>query len=216
MFPLIPILIGVGIAVAAAGAVAAAIVIFGEEAQGARIALLGPRMSGKSTLRNALEGGDISGEYLQTHMTEKVKGSIRMKDLNLNVSVTDPSGSWEQAAEHLRTAKEADVIVYIYDLQRVKHDGTYREHAERGARHIMNWRDSGDLSEKVRIVLVGTHLDEDPDRHLPGYLDQLRQRKTEKLIKRLLLPDSNLYVNLLDKDNMDAVLYSIGMQAGAR
>lgn len=125
--------------------------------KGKKIAVLGERYSGKTTLLEFLTKGELPQEYVQTLVTESVKGKrLAMGDLKLSLKETsDVSGGHDAIEEWRRLHDSSDIVLYLVnaarlDLQRVKWD----------LEKIESWRKA--LEKKPKLLVIVTHLDLDP------------------------------------------------------
>ena len=210
----IPIGIAVAVAVAAAGA-ATALKVFGNKAKHAKVAVLGPRKAGKTTLGQFLESGTITADYVASRGTEKHRGEILMKDLKLKVLFATPGGDKEQYAAWLESAKSAKVVVFMFDLSRLN-EKAYAKEALKGAKNIQNWVQTEALQANTKIIVVGTHRDQQPNGGHSNHFQQTSNHPTVREINRRLKPVESCYVSLIRPEGQDNVLYTIGMAAGDR
>lgn len=125
--------------------------------KGKKVAVLGERYSGKTTLLEFLTKGELPQEYVQTLLTESVKGKrLAMGDLKLDLKETsDVSGSRDAIEEWRKLHNTSDIVLYLVnakdmDIQRVKRD----------LGKIESWRNI--QGKKPKFLVIVTHLDLDP------------------------------------------------------
>jgi signal recognition particle receptor subunit beta len=210
----IPIGIAIAVAVAAAGA-ATAFKVFGSEAKNAKVAVLGPRKAGKTTLGHYLESGTITAEYVASRGTEKHRGEIMMKDLKLKVVFATPGGDKEQYAAWLESATSAKVVVFMFDLSRLN-EKAYAKEALKGAKNIQNWVQTEALQANTKIIVVGTHRDQQPQGGDANHFQQTSNHPTVREINRRLKPVESCYVSLMRPEGQNDVLFTVGLAAGDR
>jgi hypothetical protein len=169
-----------------------------KNARGKEIAILGPRRSGKSTLATILRSGTVTHEYIETLMTEKLSGDLRMESLSLKVTTQDPGGAKSEYGEWREIHKSARLVCYVIDAHRMlKRDDRYRDLAINGAEHVSIW------GEAKPTVLVLAHIDEatgdasHPD-VIFGHADVQR-------IQALTNAKQRIAVNLMDERDQNRV-----------
>lgn len=202
-------------AVLVAGGIAAAVMVFGKKAKKARVALLGPRMAGKSTLGEYLESGTITKEYLETRGIEIHEARLRMEDLELRVTISSPGGDRDQYGVWLDAARQAHVIVLMIDLARLQ-DPPYVDEVLHAARHIQNWRQSGDIGDEVALLVVGTHRDQIPESGAVAWERSTLALPVLKEVKRRLQPSKTLLLSLYETEGQHLALFEIASAAGKR
>nr|WP_294503899.1 GTPase domain-containing protein [uncultured Rhodopila sp.] len=128
---------------------------------GKKIAVLGPRASGKTTLIKFLLKGELSEEYVATAKPEKFSGKkVVLQDLNLTIEdTTDVPGDRQSHADWERLYKEADFVLYLTDAKMLHAgDQGYENNVRDDMRHIGEWFD--DRKDKPpRFFLIATHCD---------------------------------------------------------
>ena len=212
MIPLI--LVIVAVAVLLAGGAAVAVAIFGSDAKRAHVTLLGPRRVGKTTLGTYLETGKITKAYYETRTAERFDGDIDMGDLELQVRMCSPGGSEDQYRDWLDLAKSAKVIVYMFDVVRLRKDKAHAKQVREGAQQVRLMKTAGDLNKHVRIVVVGTHRDQDTNPGSPSYEAKLAAHPDVVELTRILQPHQTLFVSLHSNKEIEEVLWAVGQEAG--
>ncbi|NML92845.1 Rab family GTPase [Novosphingobium olei] len=132
---------------------------------GKKIAVLGPRASGKTTLITFLLNGELPEEYFATAKPEKIAGrKVRLGDLALTVqAVTDVPGDTQSHAEWERQYNAADIAFYMVDASKIHAgDDTYIKLITGEMRHIGEWLESR-KQKPPKFFLVATHCDLIPD-----------------------------------------------------
>jgi GTPase SAR1 family protein len=133
--------------------------------KGKKIAVLGPRASGKTTLIKFLLKGELSKEYVQTAKPEKFRGKkVNLQDLELKIQdTTDVPGDILHHNAWERLYQEADVVFYLTNAHLVHDRVQDYERVVRGdMRHIGEW--FGDRKDNPpRFLLVATHCDLIPE-----------------------------------------------------
>lgn len=133
--------------------------------RGKRIAVLGPRASGKTTLITFLLNGELPEEYFATPKPEKIAGKkVRLGSLALTVkAVIDVPGDAQSHAEWERQYDVADIAMYMVDASKIyAGDDTYIRLVTGEMRHIGEWLESR-KQKPPKFFLVATHCDLIPD-----------------------------------------------------
>jgi GTPase SAR1 family protein len=124
---------------------------------GKKIAILGPRAAGKTTLYDYLQDGTVATARSQTIAPTK-RDALRHKDLRLSIKKgRDVPGSDVHYPEWRRLFKKADIVFYVFDAHLTRTELDYRERLSRDGRQLRKWG-----ADKKVIYLVGTHRDKDP------------------------------------------------------
>lgn len=144
--------------------------------RGKKIAVLGPRSSGKTTLLQFLVTGELPREYIQTGKPEKLSGRMyKLEDLELIIKDTlDVPGDKLSHTEWERLCQEADIVCYLVDASKLhKADQDYQKNAQEDVRHIRAWHQAR-KSAPPKFCLVATHCD-----LIPDYSSLPRDRKAD-------------------------------------
>ncbi len=162
---MIPIIIAIAVVIAAAGTVAA---INWEKIikvlKGKKLAVLGERKVGKTSLLKFLTEGSIPEEYNPTTGKSKsVSGRrFQLKDLKLVIKDTKDVPGW-RGYHWERIIKDADIVLYLLRVDRLMegHKPTEsRVHEDLG--QIKRWLDAN--PKRFPIFIIGTYCDlTDPD-----------------------------------------------------
>jgi tRNA U34 5-carboxymethylaminomethyl modifying GTPase MnmE/TrmE len=123
--------------------------------KGKKIAVLGARFSGKTTLLTFLSKGETCGKYFPNSMTFPVSPRrFALKDLQFNLKETkDVTGS-EFLYDWKKLHDESDFVIYLInaanlDKERILYD----------LKKINEWRT--DKECKSKFLIVATHMDMD-------------------------------------------------------
>jgi len=165
--------------------------------KGKRIAILGAKATGKTTLADFLSKGEIPQEYFQTiGVDRKDKRPFELKDLNLKIylkSFNDVEAGLGARTIWQEEVKKADVVLYLFDtnkLLRYDEDAVRKGYAKRiksDLEQVCSW-----LHEKTgpqSLYILGTFCDQDPNydpSRLSTYRDELVERDELKEMKRIL------------------------------
>lgn len=125
--------------------------------KGKRVAILGERNVGKTALLKFLASGEVSDEYMQTTLTEKVQGKrFAMGDLKLDLKETRDVPGAPDAIEDWKTLhNEADIVLYLVNAQEIN-----QQRIKRDLEKLESWRKAPAPSPK--LVVIVTHMDLDP------------------------------------------------------
>lgn len=127
---------------------------------GKKVAVLGPRNSGKSTLLNFLSTGELSTDYIQTLFNTKIESNcLRLTDLKLHLSKTvDVSGSVDAIEDWKKLYSSADIGLYLVNAAEIDRDRIARDLGK-----LESW--STERPKGAKLIVVVTHLDQ-----IPGYM----------------------------------------------
>ncbi|MGY1719063.1 GTPase domain-containing protein [Blastococcus sp. SYSU DS0552] len=142
------------------GATAAAVALW-PAASKKSFLIMGPRLSGKTTLSEFLAHGVVPKEYVATGGTRSVEptSDIGLGQLKLKIEkLWDPGGEPEAIRAWHDKAKVADVLVYLVSYADAA-DEEYVARVRRDTRQLRDWRRQDELKEGCRTVLVATHMD---------------------------------------------------------
>ncbi|MEA5563468.1 GTPase domain-containing protein [Planktothrix agardhii] len=173
--PLVPIFIAFAV-----GAVVSGSVVYKWEdifysLQGKKIAVLGAKKVGKTTLFKYMEKGILIERYNQTPNREDVERiRIKLGDLDIRLKKTDDlpgSGSTdglghdsiEQYYKWKQLFEEADLVLYLVRTDMLlKHDSETEKRADDDLKQIQIWIKELDATERKQFFIVGNHWDSDP------------------------------------------------------
>ena len=161
---MIPIIIAIAVAVAAAGTIAA---LNWDEIikalKGKKLAVLGERKVGKTSLLKFFTEGSIPEEYNPTTRPKRVRGGrFQLKDLKLVIKDTiDVPG--RRAYVWGQSVKDADIVLYLLRVDRLMEGHRPTEsRVEKDIGQIKRWLDTN--PKKFPLFVIGTHCDlTDPD-----------------------------------------------------
>lgn len=126
---------------------------------GKHVAILGPRLAGKTTLYDFLERGtvQIPGERKQNVGVEP-RRRARRKDLGLSIKKgADVPGADTYYPDWQKLFCRAHIVFYLFDAYAARTDDEYRARMTSDARKLREWGVEG-----KSIYVVGTHADADP------------------------------------------------------
>lgn len=162
--PLIPIFIALTVGGVAGGAVASNWDNITYALKGKKIAVLGARAVGKTTLLKYMEKGILIEKYKQTLDKQEIERTrIKLGDLDIRLKKTDDvSGDKAAYGVWKKLFEESDLVLYIIRTDMLlKHDLSTEIRAEDDLRQIQGWIKECD--SKKQFFIVGNHWDSDPD-----------------------------------------------------
>jgi hypothetical protein len=124
--------------------------------------IMGPRLSGKTTLSEFLAHGVVPKEYVATGGTRRVEptSDIGLGGLKLKIEkLWDAGGEAEAIRAWHDKAKVADVLVYLVNFMQAA-DEEYVARVRRDTRQLRDWRRQEELKEGCHVALVVTHMDQ--------------------------------------------------------
>lgn len=158
----LPILLGAALGLLGAIGVAAYVLNF-KSVTGKKLAILGAQGTGKTTLATFLTSGEIPEDYEQTTRSKKIKSSVKMADLKIEIQdIEDLPGSKEAYRDWKRVFMESDIVIYIIDAHKVteSNDRKYIARIENDAAHIRDWiLEAKQSGHEKKIFLLNTHCD---------------------------------------------------------
>lgn len=162
--PLVPIFIAFAV-----GAVVSGSVVYKWEdifysLQGKKIAVLGARTVGKTTLLKYMEKGILIERYKQTRDKNEIERTrIKLGDLDILIKKTDDVSGGEKAYGFWeKLFKEADLVLYIVRTDRLlDQDSGTEKRSENDLKHIQNWIKELGATERKQFFIVGNHWDSD-------------------------------------------------------
>ena len=181
-----PIIIAVVIVLAATAATAAIVLNWDKivtQLKGKKIAILGARGVGKTTLISFLTTGCIPESSKQTIRTEKAKGRrFSLRDLDLKIKDTrDLPGGPDAYAEWKELFDEADVVFYLLRIDKlVESDAEAENRVRRDMKQIEMWlKDQSSLPRLFFIIgtygdLANPDLTTLPENEQGNYQDEIR------------------------------------------
>ena len=122
---------------------------------GKKIAILGRRSVGKTTLYDYLETGSVrpDGQGQKATVDVTARDVIRNKDLRLKIKKSSdypgsPPHMWHEAF------MEADIVIYVYNSHLILEDKAYCDEVSEDRKMMQKWGADG-----KDFILVGTHED---------------------------------------------------------
>jgi hypothetical protein len=126
---------------------------------GEDIALLGPRLSGKTTLYDFLTRVRPSDGVPEPTVGPKRTAAFRSKVLGLTVHKGfDLPGADFAYPDWERQFKKSSKIFYLFDAHKLRTDPVYADRVRLDGKKIKEWG-IGDR----RVMMLGTHSDTDPE-----------------------------------------------------
>lgn len=135
--------------------------------QGKKIAVLGQRAVGKSSLlKCAFEEKDLEDleKYIQTLISkEVVRKHLKFDELDIRLKTTkDVSGSEEALLEWKTLFSESDIILYLVRTDKLfNNDNEHIERVTRDMEYLGEWMK--DSQSKKQVFIVGNHWYDDDD-----------------------------------------------------
>lgn len=190
--PLIPIFIALAVGGVAGGAVVSNWENITYALKGKKIAVLGARAVGKTTLLKYLEKGILIERYKQTLDKQEIdRTRIKLGDLDIRLKKTDDvSGDKAAYGVWKNLFEEADLILYVVRTDMLlKHDSSTEKRAEDDLKQIQGW--VKECNSKKQFFIVGNHWDTDPDfknltsSQMGDYVDRFRVLPVVKKMTQL-------------------------------
>lgn len=131
--------------------------------KGKKIAVLGARRVGKTTLLTYMSQGILIDTYVQTLKGQEVQRKrMKLGDLDIKLKKTnDISGSTDAYVKWKELFSESDLILYIVRTdQLLNRDSDTENRVDADLRQIQSWIK---VSDKKQFFIVGNHWDSDPD-----------------------------------------------------
>ena len=161
--PLIPIVIALAVGAGGGVVVASNWENINYALKGKRIAVLGARAVGKTTLLKYMEKGILIERYIQTVDKKDIERTrLKLGDLDIRLKKTDDvSGDKAVYGQWMNLFKESDLILYIVrtDLL-LNHDSFTEKRAEDDLQQIKEWIKGS--NSKKQFFIVGNHWNTDP------------------------------------------------------
>jgi GTPase SAR1 family protein len=171
--------------------------------KGKKIAIIGARGVGKTTLFTFLSTGSIPSSYTQTTYSNKTD-SIRYKLQDLELILKDSldmSGSKSAYTEWKKTFLDADIVFYVFKISDVINNNSEAiERINEDMEHIKDWLN--EREDKPRVFLIGTHCDLDPEykninsENMGDYSDRIYELQTV----------NNMFMSVGGRNNASLIL----------
>lgn len=190
--PFIPIVIALAVGGVAGGAVASNWENITYALKGKKIAVLGARAVGKTTLLTYMEKGILIERYKQTLDKQEIKKThIQLGDLDIWLKKTDDvSGDKAAYGVWKKLFEEADLVLYVVRTDMLlKHDSSTEKRTEDDLRQVQSW--IKECNSKKQFFIVGNHWDSDPDfknltpDQMGNYVDRFRALPVVKRMTQL-------------------------------
>lgn len=172
--------------------------------RGKRLAVLGERGVGKTTLIQFLTTGTIPEEYEQTTNPEQTDARrFKLKNLSLNIKKSlDVSGDKTEYDKWKLVIEDSDIVLYLLRVDKLmKGDKHTKGRIQEDMNQISRWLEKN--KKKFPLFIIGTHCDRtDPDfTKLPkdeigDYVDRVRRMPSFKHIERIGRKTNNVSVVL--------------------
>lgn len=136
--------------------------------KGKKVAVLGARTVGKTTLIEFLKKGSVPKTYKQTVRPENVKGRrrLRLKDLKLKIqTIRDMPGREENYGQWKTVFDDADLRFYLFRVDWIMEGKrSHEDRVRQDMSQIEQWwqehrASSSPQDRRLPLVLVGTHGD---------------------------------------------------------
>lgn len=163
--PLVPIIIALAVGGVAGGVVVSNLENIAYALQGKKIAVLGARAVGKTTLLKYMEKGILIERYKQTLDKKEIERTrLKLGDLDILLKKTDDvSGGESSYSVWEKLFHEADLVLYIVRTDMLlKHDSNTEKRTEKDLEQIRIWNKKGDSKKQKQFFIVGNHWDTDP------------------------------------------------------
>jgi energy-coupling factor transporter ATP-binding protein EcfA2 len=190
--PFIPIVIALAVGGFAGGAVVSNWENITYALKGKKIAVLGARAVGKTTLLKYMEKGILIERYKQTLDKQEIERTrIKLGDLDILLKKTDDvSGDKAAYGVWQKLFEEADLVLYVIRTDMLlKHDSATEKRAEDDLRQVQSW--IKECNSKKQFFIVGNHWDSDPDfknltpDQMGNYVDRFRALPVVKKMTQL-------------------------------
>ena len=126
-----------------------------------KLAILGERGVGKTTLLSYITTGSFPKEAKQTVSPQKSKRSIfKLGSIRQNIStIWDMPGGKDYYNEWKKQTADADVVLYLFRIDGFKYkDISHILRVKKDLNQIKKW-----LTKEKRLILIGTYADKDKD-----------------------------------------------------
>jgi len=181
---------------------------------GKRVAVIGERAAGKTTLAQFLSTGEIPEEYEQTLDEKRYTGrTIKLSDLELKVSeINDVPGDSEYYKQWKNAVSKSEVVYYLARADKIVKNERTRARVLRDVKHLCGWLDA---NPRKHVFFVGTHCDLIPEwvaltpANRGDYKDRFFKLKEMREVSlRLRDVDAAMILGSLNSErNMQAVVH---------
>jgi len=163
--PLVPIFIAFAVGAAVSGSVVSNWENIVYSLKGKKIAVLGARKVGKTTLLKYMEKGILIERYKQTCDKDAIERTrIKLGDLDILIKKTDDvSGDIAQYYVWKNLFEGSDLVLYIVRTDMLlKHDSETEKRTEDDLKQIQSWIKELSSTQRKQLFIVGNHWDSDP------------------------------------------------------
>ena len=163
--PLVPIFIAFAVGAVVSGSVVSNWENIVYSLKGKKIAVLGARRVGKTTLLKYMEKGILIERYKQTRNKDEIERTrIKLGDLDILIKKTDDvSGDEGTYGVWGKLFKEADLVLYIVRTDRLlAQDSATEKRSQNDLEQIKIWIKELGATERKQFFIVGNHWDSDP------------------------------------------------------
>jgi GTPase SAR1 family protein len=163
--PLVPIFIAFAVGAVASGSVVSNWENIVYSLKGKKIAVLGARKVGKTTLLKYMEKGILIERYNQTVNKEDIQRKrIKLGDLDIILKKTvDVPGGTDQYDVWENLFEGSDLVLYLVRTDMLlKHDSETEKRTEDDLQQIHCWIKKFGSTQRKQLFIVGNHWDSDP------------------------------------------------------
>jgi len=160
--------------------------------KGKKIAVLGARAVGKTTLLKYIEKGILIERYKQTLDRQEVERTrVKLGDLDIRLRKTDDVSGDQAAYGAWKSLFDAsDLIFYIVRTDKLlKHDSATEKRCEDDLKQIQGW--IKESTTRKQFFIVGNHWSSDPEfkglaaDQMGNYVDRFRALSVVKKMTQL-------------------------------
>ena len=133
--------------------------------KGKKIAVLGARAVGKTTLLKYMEKGILIERYKQTLDKQEIERTrIQLGDLDIRLKKTDDiSGDKSAYGVWKKLFDEADLVLYIVRTDMLlKYDSNTEKRTEDDLKQVHIWLKECNSKKQKQFFIVGNHWNSDP------------------------------------------------------
>ncbi|CAD5923829.1 hypothetical protein L2E69_18085 [Planktothrix agardhii 1806] len=162
--PLVPIFIAFAVGAVVSGSVVSNWENIVYSLKGKKIAVLGAKRVGKTTLLKYMEKGILIERYEQTRNKDEIERTrIKLGDLDILIKKTDDvSGDEGTYGVWGKLFKEADLVLYIVRTDRLlAQDSATEKRSQNDLEQIKIWIKELGATERKQFFIVGNHWDSD-------------------------------------------------------
>lgn len=182
----IPIILG-GIALVAVGYGVKNLHSLKKALSGKKIAVIGGRASGKTTLVHFLNYGKTPAEYQATNAEKTKQKPSVAKELGLTLKDgVDIGGGDKFRTQWQDLIQQSDIVLYLFDFYKLKSNPDHMEDLILDELKVITEAAFETKSKKLKkIFLIATHIDLDPDFD-PKFNEREKESYDEKSLMNTL------------------------------